>query len=92
VIAGLTVDFIAILVGAIGTLFVLVLLFGRQAPVVPYAEPFDAADDGATATDDADGLFVRMPEHLRTHAEMVAWMTQELPRLTEGVTTKPRRN
>ncbi len=28
------------------------------------------------------GPFVPMPDHLKTHDEMVAWMTQELPKLT----------
>lgn len=27
--------------------------------------------------------FIPMPSHLRTHDEMVAWMTGELPKLTE---------
>jgi hypothetical protein len=33
--------------------------------------------------------FIPMPDHLKSHAEMIAWMTKELPRLTEGTTTKP---
>lgn len=91
-IAGLTLDFLAILVGGLGMLFLLVLLFGRQAPIVPYAEPFDAEGDSKSAIQDAETPFVAMPAHLRTSAEMVAWMTQELPKLTENVTTKPQRN
>lgn len=91
-IAGLTLDFIAILAGAIGTLLLLVMLFGRQAPIIPYAEPFNTEDGDKPAAEDAEVPFITMPEHLRTHAEMVAWMTQDLPRLTEGVTTKPRRS
>jgi hypothetical protein len=30
--------------------------------------------------------FIPMPEHLRTHDEMVSWMTTELPKLTAGET------
>jgi hypothetical protein len=28
------------------------------------------------------GLFIPMPNHLKTRDEMVTWMTQELPKLT----------
>jgi hypothetical protein len=30
---------------------------------------------------DRNGSFVQMPDHLKTHEEMVAWMTRELPDL-----------
>ncbi|WP_457091765.1 hypothetical protein [Microvirga sp. P5_D2] len=91
-ITGLTLDFLAILIGAFGMLSLLILLFGRQAQIAPYAEPFDAEADGQSATQDAEAPFVAMPGHLRTNAEMVAWMTQELPTLAEGATPKPQRN
>lgn len=91
-IAGLTLDFLAILVGALGMLSLLILLFGRQAPIVPYSEPFEAEANDTSANADTDGPFVPMPAHLRTRAEMVAWMTQELPKLTENMATKPQRH
>lgn len=97
-IAGFTLDFLAILVGALGMLSLLVLLFGRQAPIVPYAEPFHDEDDSRpaipdpAAPDDAEEPFLAMPQHLKTRAEMVAWMTQELPKLTESMATKQPRN
>ena len=91
-IAGLTLDFLSVLVGAFGMLSLLVLLFGRQAPIVPYAEPFEPEAGGNPDFQDADAPFVPMPSHLRTRAEMVAWMTQELPKLTESATTKPQRD
>jgi hypothetical protein len=31
---------------------------------------------------DRDGPFIPMPDRLKTHDEMVAWMTQDLPKLT----------
>lgn len=31
---------------------------------------------------DSGGPFIPMPERLKTHDEMVAWMTHELPKLT----------
>ncbi|MEZ0170892.1 hypothetical protein [Microvirga sp. TS319] len=31
---------------------------------------------------DTGGPFIPMPEALKTHEEMVAWMTKELPKLT----------
>ena len=33
--------------------------------------------------------FIPMPDHLKSHTDMIAWMTKELPRLIEGVPTKP---
>ena len=78
-----TLDFLAILLGALGVLCLLVILFERQAPIVPYAEPFHAEEGVHSPDPDAEEPFVSMPGHLRTNAEMVAWMTQELPRLTE---------
>ena len=31
---------------------------------------------------DPKSPFIQMPDHLKTHDEMVAWMTRELPKLT----------
>jgi hypothetical protein len=31
---------------------------------------------------DSSGPSISMPNHLKTHDEMVAWMTKELPKLT----------
>ncbi len=35
-----------------------------------------------TALHDPKSTFIRMPDHLKTHDEMVAWMTRDLPKLT----------
>ncbi len=35
------------------------------------------------------GPFIEMPEHLKTHDEMVAWMTKDLPKLL-AETPRPR--
>ena len=78
-VVGLTFDLLAILAGAFGMLCLLVGLFGRAAPIAPYAGPFDEEEGGSGPGQP----FIPMPKHLRTHAEMVAWMTQELPKLTE---------
>lgn len=39
------------------------------------------------AVHDTPGPFIPMPDHLKTRNEMVAWMTQELPRLTSGMSS-----
>ncbi len=44
-------------------------------------DPITGARD-RIAIYDSDGSFIAMPSHLKTRDEMVAWMTQELPRLT----------
>ncbi len=38
-----------------------------------------------TPLHDSQSLFILMPDHLKTHAEMVAWMTRELPKLTSEI-------
>lgn len=89
---GFTLDLLAILAGGLGMLCLLVLLFGRQAPIAPYAEPFVVAEESHAAPPDAAEPFIPMPAHLTTHAEMVAWMTQELPRLAEEADARSRRS
>lgn len=34
---------------------------------------------------DSGGAFIPMPNHLKTREEMVAWMTKELPKLTDDL-------
>jgi hypothetical protein len=47
-------------------------------------DPILGAKDRIAIYDTSSG-HIRMPNHLKTHAEMVAWMTKELPKLTVGV-------
>lgn len=89
-ITGFTLDLLVILVGFAGMVWLLTGLFGTHAPIVPYAEPFSAEEESPAMPSDAEEPLISMPEHLKTHAEMVAWMTQELPRLTEGMATRPQ--
>jgi hypothetical protein len=44
-------------------------------------DPLTGAQDHI-AIYDSGGSFIPMPNHLRTRGEMVAWMTEELPKLT----------
>jgi len=44
-------------------------------------DPITGARDRLAIYDSGDS-FIAMPNHLKTRDEMVAWMTQELPRLT----------
>jgi hypothetical protein len=38
---------------------------------------------------DSHGPFISMPDNLKTHQEIVAWMTKELPKLTAQATAHP---
>jgi hypothetical protein len=52
-------------------------------------DPIAGAKD-RVAVFDPDGSFIPMPNHLKTNDEMVAWMTEELPKLAAGK-ARPRR-
>jgi hypothetical protein len=88
VIAGLILDLLVILAGGIGMLGLLQGLFGSRTLVVPYAEPV-RDDVGGGSVPDGQEPFIPMPDHVTSHAEMVAWMTQDLPRLAAEAATKP---
>ena len=47
-------------------------------------DPLIGAKD-QTATHDPKSTLILMPDHLKTHAEMVTWMTRELPKLTTEI-------
>jgi len=89
---GLTLDLFMILAGGLGMLCLLVLLFGRHPPIAPYTEPFTAEEQSHATSSDSVEPFIPMPAHLGTHAEMVAWMTQELPQLINETDSRLRRN
>ncbi len=85
----LTLDLLialAALISAIG----LALLWFTPRTMMPPSLPAAAPDPviGAkdqTALHDSKSPFITMPDHLKTHAEMVAWMTRELPKLTAEI-------
>lgn len=80
----LMIAVIAALSGFVGMLWLLLLWIGDGLanPVVPYAvDPIIGLRD-PVAIYEAHEPFIPIPERLRTRDEMVAWMTQELPRLT----------
>jgi hypothetical protein len=77
---------IAVSAAVIGFLTALWLLLlwvgdGAVAPETHWIDPIMGERD-RVAIYDSYGPFVPMPDHLKTHAEMVAWMTKELPKLT----------
>jgi hypothetical protein len=81
------ISVLAALSGFMMALWLLLLWVGDgfANPVVPYApDPIIERGD-RVAIDEADEPFIPMPERLRTREEMVAWMTQELPRLTAAL-------
>jgi hypothetical protein len=92
-LASLTFDVLAILAGLLGMLWLLLLRFGA-APVSPML-PFDGGLtlEGYESENavEAEESFISMPSHITTHAEMVAWLTEELPKLTEEAATRPHR-
>ncbi len=76
----LAIALLAAVTGFLTALWLLLLWVGDGAVA---AEP-DAVPD---PFDEAGASFIPMPDHLKTRDEMVAWMTQELPRLTANTPT-----
>ena len=89
--ADLAISVLVVLAGAIGMLLLLLVWFGGRT-IVPEFEvdldPINGPRD-PVAIYESHGPFIPMPEHLKTHDQMIAWMTQELPRLTADM-TNPR--
>jgi hypothetical protein len=86
VVDGLTLVFLialAALTSAIG--LALIRLTSRTmvppSSQVATIDPVLGAKD-QTGIHDPKRTFIVMPDHLKTHDEMVAWMTRELPKLT----------
>jgi hypothetical protein len=86
----LAVSLLMIIVSFVGMIWLLLFWFGEGhgRAIVPYSDAAVLADIDEAAME-TPHPFISMPDHLRTNDEMVAWMTQELPRLT-GTTTMPR--
>ena len=70
--------------GSLGTLWLMLLCFGEShaTPIAPFAEGPAIGDAGPAEVGGAEELFIPMPGHLKSRDEMVAWMVDELPRLT----------
>ena len=85
-------DLLAFAVGILGMLLALLFLLGDRSSD-PEARRTDnvpaAAPTFVPVAVDQDS-FIPMPDHLTTHAEMVTWITEEVPRLTEGMGAKPQ--
>ena len=81
----LAVSLLMILASFFGMLWLLLFWFGDayRSPIIPYAED---ADEITSAQPEDAYPYISMPKHLRTSNEMVAWMTQELPKLTAEIT------
>jgi hypothetical protein len=86
----LAVSLLMIIVSFVGMIWLLLFWFGEghRRTIVPYSDAALLADIDEAGTE-TSSPFIPMPDHLRTNGEMVAWMTQELPKLT-GATTNPR--
>ena len=74
---------LAALTSAIGLALMRFTSRTMMPPSLPAAtaDPVIGAKDHP-ATYDPKSPFLLMPDHLKTHDEMVAWMTRELPKLT----------
>lgn len=92
-LASFTLDVLAILAGAFGMLWLLLARFGgwTASPAIPFDDMQTAEEQGLHAAAVDDEPLIPMPGHLKTNSEMVAWMTKELPKLTDKVGTRPRR-
>jgi hypothetical protein len=89
-VMSLAIDLFAILAGFVGMLWLLVAwLEETDEPAASLADGPPADRSQITPVADNEGPFIPMPSHLTTRAEMVDWMTRELPRLTAGIVTKP---
>jgi hypothetical protein len=84
----LAVSLLMVLASFLGMLWLLLFWFGDAytSPIIPYADDPDAPEAASEKADDVYP-FIPMPGHLRTSNDMVAWMTQELPRLTAEITS-----
>jgi hypothetical protein len=76
----------AAFVGFVGAIWLLLLWVGDHATTSfemspPPLDPILGAQD-RVEIHESNGPFIPMPDHLKTHDEMVAWMTKELPKLT----------
>ena len=74
---------LAALTSAIGLALIRLTSRIMMLPSLPAAatDPVLSAKD-RTALHDPRSPFIVMPDHLKTHAEMVSWLTAELPKLT----------
>jgi hypothetical protein len=92
-LASFTLDVLAILAGAFAMLVLLLAWFGAwtRSPVIPFEDGQTTELRDLIAVTDDDEHLITMPSHLKTHSEMVAWMTQELPKLTAKAGAKPQR-
>jgi hypothetical protein len=92
VIADIAIALLASIAGFITALWLLLLWIGEGAAPSEtecILDPILGARHQA-AIYDSQGSFIPMPDHLKTRDEMIAWMTEELPKLTaEAAKHKP---
>lgn len=87
----LAIALIAAVTGFLTALWLLLLWVGDGAMAAEPDWMFDPilGKRDQAAIYESHGPFIEMPDHLKTHDEMVAWMTKELPRLTAEI-PRPR--
>jgi hypothetical protein len=87
VVADLAVSLLVVLAGAMGMLLLLITWFGSRS-ITPEIDddlhPILGARD-PVAIYESLGPFIPMPDDLKTNAQMVDWMTKELPKLTADI-------
>lgn len=83
-VVDLAIAVLGAVAGSLGTLWLMLLCFGdtHAAPVAPFADGPATGSTDPAAGREPEEPFIAMPGHLRTRDEMVAWMVDELPRLT----------
>lgn len=72
-------------------LWLLLLWFGdsHARPVRPYSDDAVLDAEAQVTASESHDPFIPMPNHLRTHSEMVAWMTEELPKRAAEMALHP---
>jgi hypothetical protein len=94
VLIDLVVDALSAIAGFMGMLWLLLLWVGDgvRVPITPeVGDPITGAEDHV-AIQASNDPFIPMPDHLRTRQEMVAWITNELPKLMAEMTVGPKEN
>jgi len=88
-VADLAISLLIVLAGTVGMLLLLLTWFGSRSITPEIEDDFDpiVGSRDPIAIYESHGPYIPMPEHLKTHDQMVEWMTKELPRLTAGATT-----
>jgi hypothetical protein len=88
----LTLQMLAILVIYLAAFGICFLWFDRKfaSHLQPSAQDPILVASGRVTICESQEPYIPMPDHLKTHGEMVHWMTEELPKLSSKPVTEWR--